>query len=273
MITSKGKEIISRYLAGLTGQWAGAMELGVGSTSAELGDTSLEFPIVRAEVNYLDYNPLTHRVTARATLSDEVAGSFYEVAIFNQEDYPDQSSGNQIILDFSQEDTSYATLNANISSSNARVGSNGILVSVPAASTGYVRGYRPGLDLSNFSGGDVINLAYFYTDTAGAPTVTVRFETTLEDYYEASFTPTVDYNIETFSRESMTTTGSPSWSDVSGVYLLVTGESDILLDGIMIEGTINTLDYGMVAREVLTSPIIKTQFNEVEVTFTLDIGF
>jgi hypothetical protein len=273
MITSKGEGILSRYLAGLTSQWAGAIELGVGSTAATLGDTSLEFPVVRAEVNYLDYNPLTNRITARATLGDEIAGSFYELAVFNQEDYPDQSSGNQLILDFSQEDTGYSTLNASVSTSNARVGSSGTLISVPASSTGYVRGYRPGLDLSNFSGGDVINLAYFYTATAGAPTVTVRFETTLEDYYEASFTPTVDYNIETFSRESMTTTGNPSWSDVSGVYLLVTGESDILLDGIMIEGTINVLDYGMVAREVLTSPIIKTQFNEVEVSFTLDIGF
>jgi hypothetical protein len=273
MISSKGQEILSRYLAGLTTQWAGAVELGVGSTDPTLSDTSLEFPVVRAQVDFLDYNPLTHRVIARATLGDEIAGSFYEVAIFNQEDYPDQSSGNQLILDFSQEDTAYSSLNANVSSSNTRVGSVGTLVSVPSSSTGYVRGYRPGLDLSNFSGADTVNLAYFYADTGGSPSVTIRFETTLEDYYEFTFTPTVDYNIETFARESMTTVGSPSWSDVSGVYLLVTDEADILLDGIMIEGTVSSLDYGMVAREVPDSPIIKTQFNEVEVTFTLDLGF
>lgn len=275
MITDKGKELLARYLTGDSAAWAGAFEFGVGETAASSTDTSLEFPFVRVPIDYVDYfyNTTTAKwnVRFRGVLKEGESGQMHEIGVFTSDEYPGQEVGNQLLLDYSGLDTVYALENATVSVQGSRVGQYGTLIST--ATTGSVRAYRPGLDLGVFTSNDTVNLAYDFTQTAGVPNVSIRFESTPSDYFEYTFAPAVGYNIESTARSAFVATGVPTWNTANTIFVSVDAQSDLLLDGIMIEDTINVQDYGMVIREVLGQPIVKSETKELEVTFDLELNF
>lgn len=274
MITNKGEELLARFLAGAGGSWAGALEFGVGETAVAKTDESLDFPFIRVPIDQTDYflNTTTGKwnIRFRGSLKPGDSGVLYEVGVFSSEEFPEQEAGNILLLDYSQLDTVYSTLNASVVS-NGRVGSLSTLVSVPSGQTGYVRGFKPGLDLGLYSGNDTVNLAYDFTQTAGVPNISIRFESTETDYFQHTFTPTTGYNIEVASRSVFTTTGNPSWTTANAVYVEIGAQGDVLLDGIMIEDTINIPTYGMAIRRVLVEPIVKSETSEVEVSFDVEL--
>lgn len=272
MITNKGKELISRYVAGRGESWAGAIELGVGETAATVNDTSLVYPFTRVPIDYIDFDPTTYVVTARATVPQEVVGVFHEIGVFSEEDFPEGEFGHTTIFNFT-DDTTYQVTNGTLTSDNVRLGDQAYKLSAPNGGTAEIRGFAVANDYSSYTGNDVFNLAYFYTNTGGAPSINVRFETTLTDYFLHSFTPTTGYNIETFTRDSVSQVGNPSWASIGSIYFEVTAQADVTLDGIAIEDTINFPTYGMVAREVLSPEIVKASGAEREITFTLTLGF
>ena len=273
MITNKGKELLSRYLAGYSGVWAGALEFGVGETTVDATNESLDFPFVRVPVQYIDYDPNTYVITVRAVIPATVSGVFYEVGVFSSEDFPSGEQGHQLILDYSGVDTVYSAVNAATTLDNARVGSTAYKLTAPAAGTATLRGFIPGNDLSSYTGNDVFNTAYFYTATGGAPSVNMRFESTPTDYFSYSFTPTAGYNIETVARGTLGQTGTPNWSTVNAVYVELDDLGELTLDGLMLEDTINIGTYGMIAREIITPELVKAGNVETDAIFQITLGF
>lgn len=273
MITNQGKELLVKYLAGKIARWADAIEVGIGETAATVNDTSLEFPYRRFPVDNVDYDEVNSKVIVRATIPQEVSTGIYEVGLFTSENFPEPTIGNRILLDYVNGSTVFTESNTSFSSVNARLGVEGKLMSAPAAGSAFVRGYTAAAVLSPYKGSDNFNLAYFYTNTGGTPTVTVRMETTEADYYQHTFSPSAGYNIETFTKSSMTSTGTPDWGAIDSVYISTSDQSDILLDGIMIEESLVSETYGMVARNVLVTPRLKAPGVEAEMTFEVGLTF
>lgn len=273
MITDKGKELITRFLAGHSGVWAGALEFGVGNTAPTVSDESLEFPFIRVPVDYVDYDPSTYTVTIRAILPENVTGELHEVGVFSSEDFPSQEQGHQLLLDYSGEDTVYSPVNAAVTTDEVRVGVIGYRLTAPAAGTATLRAFLPRIDLNAYTGNDVLNLAYHYSSTGGSPSVNVRFESTLSDYFLWSFTPTAGYNIETSARNALSQVGAPSWDTVNAVYVELDDAGELILDGLMIEDTINIATYGMIARQIMSPELIKASGVETEAIYELTLGF
>lgn len=273
MITNKGKKLLVQFLAGKIEDWAAEVEVGIGDTAAQVTDESLEFPHLRFDVDHYDYDELNEKVIVRATIPQEVSTGIYEVGLFSGLNNPVSVNGNRLLLDYTDGSAIFSENNAVFSATNSRLGDEGKLLNIGSGQTGYVRGYLEAGDLSEYKGSDNFNLAYYYTNTGGTPTVTVRFETTESDYYEHTFSPTAGYNIETFAKSTLTSTGTPDWSVIDSIYIASSDQSDILLDGIMAEESLLVEDYGMVARRVLTTPRIKPTGVEAELTFEIGVTF
>lgn len=268
MIVNKGKELIIRYLAGRSEAWAGAVELGVGETAAALTDENLEFPYVRVPVEYGDYNTANNEVILRAVLPTDVSGQFHEIGVFSNEDFPEAEQGNTMIAAFNDVDTVYTSDVGVTDTANVRLGSLGYLLS----SAGYVRALLPtlGSELSGYTATDEFVLAYNLT--SGTPSVSLRFESTLTDYYEHTFTASAGYNIESVQKQNMTQVGTPSWGTVSSAYVS-TDAGTIMIDGLAVRDSVQISTYGMVARTVLGTPLVKASGVETEVTFTVGLSF
>lgn len=273
MITDKGRELLVQYLAGKIDRWAAAIEVGVGETATQATDTSLEFPHLRFEVDNFDYDEVNKKVIVRATIPQEVATSVYEVGLFTSLNFPEPTIGNRLLLDYVEGSAIFVDQNVSLVSADSRIGNEARLISAGAGQTGFVRGYTEAAILSPYKGSDNFNLAYHFTNTGGVPTVTVRMETTESDYYEYTFNPSTGYNIETFAKSSLTTVGSPDWGTIDSVYISTDSQSDLMLDGIMIEESLIIESYGMVARRVLTTPRSKPAGVEAELTFEVGLTF
>lgn len=268
MIVNKGKELMVRYLAGRSESWAGAIELGIGETAVAATDENLEFPYIRVPVEYGDYNPSTNEVILRAVLGADVAGEFYEVGVFSDEDFPEAEQGNTVIAAFNDIDTVYTSDVGATDTTNVRLGTLGYLLSA----AGYVRALLPtlGSELSGYTATDEFVLAYNLT--SGTPSVSLRFESTPTDYFEHTFSPSAGYNIESVQKQNMTQTGSPSWETVSSVYVSTTAGT-IMIDAVAVRDSVQIDTYGMVARTVLGTPLVKASGVETEVTFTVGLTF
>lgn len=269
MIVDKGRELILKYLSGRSQTWAGAIELGIGSTAVLQTDENLEFPYVRVPVEYGDYDAGTNEVILRAVIPNGVAGEFHEVGVFSDEDFPEAEQGNTLIAAFNDIDTTYTSDVGVTDTANVRAGTLGYLLS----SAGFVRALLPtlGSELSGYTATDEFVLAYNLT--AGTPSVSLRFESTSTDYYEHTFTGSAGYNIEAVEKQNMTQTGTPSWGTVTSVYVSTNTADGIMFDALAVRDSVSIDTYGMVARQVLGTPVVKSSGVETEVTFTVGLSY
>jgi hypothetical protein len=270
MITTKGRSLLLQYLTGFVQSWAGAIEVGIGQTSPTTEDISLDFPFRRFPIDNMDYDEVNNKVIVRATIPQDVSTGIYEIGLFSAENFPEPIVGNRILLNYTDGISIYSTDIGTYTNENVRLGDEGMLLS-HASGTGFIRGYITS-SLFEYNGSSEFNLAYNSVGTA--PVTTVRFETTSSDYFEHSFTPIDGSNIETFTKESVASTGNPLWSSIDSIVIsTAAGVAELTLDGIMIEDSVTFSNYGMVAREVLSSPRIKPSGIEAEITIEIELGF
>lgn len=275
MITTLGKNFIKRYLAGESSQMVGAISIGIGNTAAAISDTRMQFEIGRVPVNITQYDFENDRLVFKGRLDSELEGSVYEIGLWTSE--YNTASGNQeskIITSFDSETESWSA--GSFSTSNVRVGPDGLVVA-PAASSSIspvATGFA--LDMFDYSSDDSIVLAYNVAN-AFTQTVRVRFRTDSSNYYEYSVsTPAAGYQISTFLKGSATVVGTPTWGDITEIMVGVTstsgGAASVTFDGLRVEDTDSvTSEYGLIARYVLPSPISKTDGIQQDIEYTLPV--
>lgn len=264
MITTQGKSVIFRYLAGYVPRIAESIAVGIGNTAESVNDTALEFESNRFSVSVTSIDIINDKLIFKGVLPQEFIGKIYEVGLWYGS--PAQavgSSGLVVTFDSATEAWNPATWETTV----ARIGEDALQVAGGTSSTleDIV------LDLSVFSDADFISLAY--NAEATITDITVRFRTDSTNYYSYTFTPITGYEVKSFGKSLFTATGSPDWANITSIVVEAAGTGNAVFDGIRVEDA-DTLsnDYALVARSVLVTPQTKTDDSEMEVEYALEIN-
>jgi hypothetical protein len=130
------------------------------------------------------------------------------------------------------------------------------------------------MDFIDNSSLDTFVIAY-NVDNANVASAKIRFRTDASNYYEYTISaPTAGYKFSSFTKGSATVVGTPNWADINELEVLTTatagGVASIEYDGIRIED-VDTVapEFGLVARYVPASPIVKLEGSIQDVEYAL----
>lgn len=262
MITTQGKAIIFRYLAGNLPRIAESIAIGIGSSAENVNDTILDFEAERVSVTLVSADIVNDKLVFKGTIPQEYVGTIYEVGLWYGN--PQTLGGSSIIVEFDSDTEAWSTPTWN--TALARIGTDALQVAGGASSTLS----DIALDLSVFSDADFMSVAY--NADAAIGNIVIRFSTDVSNYYEYSFTAATGYEIKTMGKAAFTATGTPDWADITSITVSATGTGNAVFDGIRAEDadTIST-DYALVARSVLVSPKVKSSDTEMDIEYALEI--
>lgn len=262
MITTQGKSVLFRYLAGNLPRIAESIAIGIGDSAENVNDTTLDFEAERVPVTLVSADIINDKLVFKGTIPQEYVGTIYEVGLWYGN--PQTFGGSTIIVGFdsSTEAWSSGTWNTAL----ARIGVDALQIAGGASSTLS----DIALDLSVFSDADFMSLAY--NADAAITNVVVRFSTDVSNYYQYSFTAATGYEVKAIGKASFTATGTPDWSNITSITVSATGTGNAVFDGIRAEDadTIST-DYALVARSVLSVPKVKSSDTEMDIEYALEI--
>lgn len=281
MITNEGKTYIKRYLASQVPAIAQCIAFGIGGKAEAATDTALQFEMGRVNTSLTSYDFVGDKVIFKAVLPDDLAGKIYEVAVFSQTENP--LAGNyasKLLASFDSDSETWTDVNTNAegvySTAAARIGGDSLSLTPAAGATAAFVLNDVLYDLSGNSGAD--RFVFAYNIGANVSTVQVRFRTDVNNYYYFTLSaPAATYRIDQFTKGNAGVTGTPSWSNITGIEVRVVatagGAAAVDFDGIRIEDadTVNP-EYVMVARELLATPFVKTEGKVQEIEFSLGVS-
>lgn len=306
-ITRAGRSIILKSLMGLVPTVGGEIHIGIDSTANGTPDSNglipnniLGFDVAAAPVrlSYLDnagnFDAMIFKASFGTTATGGEAYKIHELGLF-----PSSGSLNPVSLretalfsgspnDLWKEgevtllsDISGSTpstscyITSALSTYSFRVGDSALFIKsgdvLNMADSSKISSYN----LNTYSSIDTLSIAYSKL-TGNTPTVTMKFETTVDDYFVGTFaiTGSQTYGIASRTIEQMQTAkvGNPNWSNINKI--TITSTSDIVIDAIRFNN-IDAIDtvYGMVSRAVLSTPIVKASNSVMDIEYYLSMGF
>lgn len=277
MITDNGKTFIKRFLAGQSGTLVGAISVGIGSIPEGAADERMQFEVARVPVIVTDYDFVNDELIFKGTLDETVEGVIHEVGLWTAE--VNAAAGNQesrLITTFDSETEDWDV--ETFATENTRIGVDSLSHTpvASAVSASVLTGIT--LDLGDFSSLDSFILAYYVGGGGNVASVNVRFRTDSANYYEFTINaPTPGYKFTTLSKGSAAVVGNPDWYDINEIEIRTTatagGAAAVQYDGLRIEDT-DTIapEYGLVARHVLASPILKEEGIVRDVEYALPVS-
>lgn len=280
MLTNEGKNHIRRFLAGYTPLLAQSVAVGIGNRAEVATDAALQLEVARSQIESTYYDFVNNDLIFKAAVPTEFSGKIYEVGIYSLETDPSSgefSSRNLVTFDSATEDWAKSDGSySDYATANARVGDDALTIS-PAASgsiTNYLKEIE--LDLSGYSSADAFVFAY---NNANSDTSSLRFRflTDATNYYDFILTEqTAGYKIVEVTKGSAVATGVPSWTNITEIQVTVNsgagGAAVVDFDAIRIEDKdAAALDYILVARKVLATPVTKLAGVAHDIEFPLDV--
>lgn len=279
MITTLGKTYIKRYLAGLVPKMGDTIAVGIGTSAESVSSTALDLEVYRVPVTFSMYDYTTDTVVFKASIPVETAFQINEVALYSK--FENASSGNygsRNIVTFDSDTEAWYTAGvaATFTTANTRLGKDS-LSHTPAASATTTSTYAGlSLDFSKNSSADTFDLAYNNGNT-NVNTITIRFKTDASNYYQYVITnPAAGYTISTWTKGSMTATGTPNWASIESIDVITNsksaGASAISYDAIRLEDVDDVdVNYVMVARKKLTTAVTKAEGQPLDIEFALSV--
>lgn len=295
MITRFGKRYFTNMVAGNVTSLGKDVAIGIGSTSASIDDTRLDFEWYRLPVSYgsTDIQTVngvtTYSVIYKTTLPQNIAGTISEIGLYPSSRVSINEYDSKFISDFTDNLTWTDELNQNpnIESNTdtttySKIG-NSVLKMVAGTNdpTEYTNSESV-LNLSGYSTADSISLAYYKYD-ANLLSIKLRLYTSDSDYYEYTITPLSGTGYKLQSDISLSTVllnpvGSPNLSSISKIGFLITPTSGnataVGMDGFRINDE-DTFDpeFGIISRSILSTPIIKLAGRQIDLEYKLDLGY
>lgn len=272
LITTKGRSIILRYLAGNLSAWAGGIGVGSGSTVATVGDTKLEFEFERLHVDVRAADVNNSNIIIKASMPQNAAGTVHELGLYPFAQPGGTDAAGHLILDFN---SNFTELTGGTTSTNSRVGGASYTASAAASATTTIVAPYVRSDFSGYGDQDTFTLAMFVND-ANASTVRVRMKVDDTNYFDYTQTIGAATGYRTFEwqKSQFVATGTPSWDSIASAEFAFTAgalASTVDLDGFRINDTDVYPDFGLVSRAILTTPITKNAGESMDVEYS--IGF
>lgn len=306
-ITKAGRAIILKSLMGLIPTVGGEIHIGIDNTANGTPDSNglipnniLGFDVAAAPVrlSYLDnsgnFDAMVFKASFGTTATGGESYKIYELGLF-----PSSGSQNPASLKdtalfsgatsdlWKNVDTALVINNAATAPSTScyitsalttysfRVGDTALFIKGSETLNMSDSSKLSANNLGLYSSVDTLSIAYSKL-TGNTPTITMKFETTVNDYYVGTFAVTgaQTYGIinRTVQQMQDVKVGNPNWSNINKI--TITSTTDVVIDAIRFNN-IDAVDtvYGMVSRATLSSPIIKASNSVMDIEYYLSMGF
>ena len=284
MITKFGKRFLSNFVAGNSSLASKEMALGI-ATSVEYGlsDTNsrlgFEFYRVPIRLGGIDIDtsvsPVKYTVIYSATIPTNIAGKINEIGIYPGQSYSKNLYESRFISNF---ELPYKwSPEPALDQTNYRVGDSSLTFTSNAAAEREYTYDLGDIDLSGYNPSDTLSFSYKAND-ANLSSLKVRLYSSDTDYLQFTFTGhSVGYNIKNLNMSAGVSTGTFNSQSVVKLGIVVTptsAQTSVSMDGLRINDE-DTFDpeYGLIARSILDSTMIKVIGREAAIEFKLDLSF
>ena len=284
MITKFGKRFLTNFIAGNTSFSSKEIAIGIATnTEYTLSDTNsrlgFEFYRVPARIGGIDIDasvsPVKYTVIYSATIPTNIAGKINEIGLYPGSRTSINYFDSKFITDFELPfEWSPTPL---IDQSNYRIGDSSLIFTSDGTSPREYTLPVSAFDLSEYNPLDSFSFSYKAND-AFLSSIKIRFYSSNSDYYEIIYTGhSVGYNIKNKNFSDLNATGSPKLDNINSIGITIvptTSEASVSVDGLRINDE-DTFDpvYGLIARSILPTEIVKVLGRESQIEFKLDLSF
>jgi hypothetical protein len=284
MITKFGKRFLTNFVAGNSSFSSKEMAIGIATgTEYALSDTNsrlgFEFYRVPIRVGGIDIDssvsPVKYTVIYSATLPTNIAGKINEIGIYSGQSYSRNLYESKFISNF---ELPYQwSPEPELDQTNSRVGDSSLTFTSNAAAPKEYTYLLDSMDISGYNPLDTLSLSYKAND-ANLSSLKVRLYSSDTDYLEFTFTGhSVGNNIKNLNMSTGVSTGTFNPQSVVKLGIIVTpttAQTSVSMDGLRINDE-DTFDpeYGLIARSILDSTMIKVIGREASIEFKLDLSF
>jgi len=284
MITKFGKRFLTNFVAGNSSFSSKEMAIGIATgTEYSLSDTNsrlgFEFYRVPIRVGGIDVDssvsPVKYTVIYSATLPTNIAGKINEIGIYSGQSYSRNLYESKFISNF---ELPYQwSPEPALDQTNSRVGDSSLTFTSNAAAPKEYTLVLDSMDISGYNPLDTLSFSYKAND-ANLSSLKVRLYSSDTDYLEFTFTGhSVGNNIKNLNMSAGVSTGTFNPQSVVKLGIIVTpttAQTSVSMDGLRINDE-DTFDpeYGLIARSILDSTLIKVIGREAAIEFKLDLSF
>jgi hypothetical protein len=284
MITKFGKRFLTNFVAGNSSFSSKEMAIGIATgTEYALSDTNsrlgFEFYRVPIRVGGIDIDssvsPVKYTVIYSATLPTNIAGKINEIGIYSGQSYSRNLYESKFISNF---ELPYQwSPEPELDQTNSRVGDSSLTFTSNAAAPREYTYILDSMDISGYNPLDTLSFSYKAND-ANLSSLKVRLYSSNTDYLEFTFTGhSVGNNIKNLNMSTGVSTGTFNPQSVVKLGIIVTpttAQTSVSMDGLRINDE-DTFDpeYGLIARSILDSTLIKVIGREAAIEFKLDLSF
>jgi hypothetical protein len=278
-ITTDGKKLIQRFLAGQSASLGDAIALGVAdSPSSSTSDTKLNFEIARIPVALKNADFGSNVIVFKGTLPIEDVYTIYEMGLWSQ--YNNALAGefqSRLLTTFNTVIEPWT--NVTLDTVNVRTSADSAKVTVGASATVQVRNASVNMDLSGYSGSDTFNLAFYKPDNNMTTIKMIFIDTANGGNYSATTTISalpVGYNVISVAKSAFTLTGIANWAQITSYGFDITANatgSNVSLDALRIEDTdtVNR-DYSLISHTTSGSVLAtKTAVAPMDVEYAVNV--
>jgi hypothetical protein len=284
MITRFGKRFLSNFVAGNSSFSSKEMALGIATeteyplldTNSRLGFEFYRVPIRQGGIDIdASVSPTKYTVIYSATIPTNIAGNINEIGIYSGESVSRNLYGSKFISNFElpYEWSPEPTLDQ----SDYRVGDSSLLFTSDGTAAREYTYLIDSMDVSGYNPSDTMSFSYKVND-ANLSSLKVRLYSSDTDYLEFTFTGhSVGYNIKNLDMSEGVSSGTFNSQSVVKLGIVVTptsAQTSVSMDGLRINDE-DTFDpeYGLIARSILDSTMIKVIGREASIEFKLDLLF
>ena len=284
MITKFGKRFLANFVAGSSSFASKEMAIGIATgTEYALSDSNsrlgFEFYRVPIRVGGIDIDssvsPVKYTVIYSATLPTNIAGKINEIGIYSGQSYSRNLYESKFISNF---ELPYQwSPEPSLDQTNYRVGDSSLIFTSNATAPREYTYILDSMDISGYNPSDTLSFSYKAND-ANLSSLKVRLYSSDNDYLEFTFTGhSVGYNIKNLNMSTGVSTGTFNPQSVVKLGIVVTpttAQTSVSMDGLRINDE-DTFDpeYGLIARSILDSTLIKVIGREAAIEFKLDLSF
>jgi len=284
MITKFGKRFLTNFVAGNSSFSSKEMALGI-STNAEyaLSDTNsrLGFEFYRVPIRQggididTSVSPVKYTVIYSATLPTNIAGKINEIGIYSGQSYTRNLYDSKFLSDF---ELPYKwSPEPALDQTDYRIGDSSLIFTSNAALPKEYTYDLGTMDVSGYNPSDTLSFSYKVND-ANLSSLKVKLYSSDTDYLQFTFTGhSLGYNIKNLNMSTGVSTGTFNSQSVVKLGIVVTpttAQTSVSMDGLRINDE-DTFDpaYGLIARSILDSTMIKVIGREASIEFKLDLSF
>ncbi|QOI67443.1 minor tail protein [Streptomyces phage Beuffert] len=277
LLTTEGKRLILRYLAGQSPSLGAAIGLGVAGTAATVDDTTLGFEIERVSVALKSADYTNNLVLFKGTIEQDTTFNIYEAGLWSSSSNTLSGEFDSRLLttfDLSLEEWTNVTADTTAN----RTSEDAAKVSAAISTTTQAR-LDVEMDLSGYSVNDTFLLA-FSKPNNNITTIKLVFEDPISSG-SLSLSKTVSslptgYNILAFKKGDFVASGAINWDSITRMGFDVTAGGTagyVILDGLRVEDVDTpNQDYILVSHAILSSPINKTNVAPMDVEYALEFS-